>query len=138
MPWPLPVTEVTGLTTFHRNGEAKAFGKVFCYSRGGKSTAIKELPRDVKYTYPNGKTLKGKVIEEVAEDEKSEVAGKDYRNVIQLVKMDNGKVWIRFGYYKKDFGQGDEGWRWGSQTTATMAPECVRRLIQEAQKKGIL
>ena len=100
--------------------------------------AMKDLPRPVAYTYPNGNTIKGRVVAEVAEDEKSDRAGKDYRNVIQRLEMENGEIWVRFGYYKKDFGQGEKGWQWGSQTTATLSPECAKRLIRQAEEKGIL
>ena len=100
--------------------------------------AVKKLPRPVTFAYPNGNTIKGWVRAEVAEDEKSDRAGKDYRNVIQRLEMENGETWVRFGYYKKDLGQGEKGWQWSSQTTATLSPECAKRLIRQAEENGIL
>ncbi|MCJ7570299.1 MAG: hypothetical protein MUO82_00255 [Candidatus Thermoplasmatota archaeon] len=80
-----------------------------------------KLPRPVRFKYPAGETLekivKGQILDEVRLRVGGTVSSGEYLDVIQYIKLDNGKEIIRFGYYKLKSGAKEDEWRWGSQTT---------------------
>ena len=98
--------------------------------------SISKLPRNSKFSYPNGDIIKGKVIGEVSLFGKGKTM--DYLNLIQKLEMENKETWIRFAYYKRKFGGTDKDWMWGSQTTLTVTPKEVTKLIKKAIQKGII
>jgi len=97
---------------------------------------VRTVPKPTRFTYPDGKRIKGEVIKEVGKVRKGIVAG-DYYFVIQLIKYpkDNEK-YVRFGYYKKDVGE--EKYKWVRNGSYHCSIEFTRELIKEAEKEGIL
>jgi hypothetical protein len=98
--------------------------------------AITKLPRRVSIKLRNGKTKKGYVVKEVAEVE--EGSSGIFKNLVQLIRWDNGKKEIRFAYYVKDKGKSDKHYQWASQTSLITSKKIICRLIRKAKNKGIL
>jgi hypothetical protein len=98
---------------------------------------IRPLPRTVHWTQRDRKTkMTGKVVKEAAVVEKFEWG--DYCKVIQEVKDDSGKSFIRFGYYKKNHNAPDEEYSWGSQSSLAISKKNLLRLLRLAKAGGII
>ena len=98
---------------------------------------IKPLPREVRWTERDKKTKKvGRVVKEAAIVERFPWG--DYYKVVQEIREDSGKSFIRFGYYKKNHGEPDKAYTWGSQTTLAIQRENLRKLLSLAKDKGII
>lgn len=69
----------------------------------------------------------GWVIDEVSDEEGNPSEG-DYLKLIQLIRWDDGEEFVRFGYYVKDHGSDEDGWRWGSQTTMQLSRSRAKEL----------
>ncbi len=98
---------------------------------------IEPLPRPTSYRRRgSGRLRKGKVVAEVYVDETHPQEG-DYRRLIQLIQWADGEEFVRFCYYVKNRGAGEEHWRYGSQTTMQLRRRHARRLMQKALKSRI-
>ena len=100
-----------------------------------KPKEVKDPPKKVYFSYPEGATLEGTVIKEVGELVETECYG-DYYFVIQLIDHGNEDMCVRFGYYRKK--PGGKKFVWGSQTTFHTEKETANELIKKAKEKGIL
>ncbi len=100
-----------------------------------KPKEVRDPPKEVSFSYPEGTTLEGMVIKEVGELVKTDCFG-DYYFVIQLIDYDDKEMCVRFGYYRKK--PGGKKFVWGSQTTFHTELDVANRLIKKAIKEGIL
>lgn len=93
--------------------------------------SISAIPRDVKFTERDGKTVShGRVIKVVFVDESFPYG--DFRKETQLIEWSNGSRSIRFGYYVKNHGSSMSKYQWGSQTTLILNLKNARKFLREA------
>lgn len=98
---------------------------------------IAPLPRKVDFDGRTGKErFIGEVIKEVCVDDPS-VEG-DFKKLCQLIKRNNGTIWIRFGYYFKDSGTAESKFMWGSQTSFIIPFDLGHELFLKAIKEKII
>ena len=101
--------------------------------------AITPLPRGASYSSRTGRhpAREGRVLREVALNEIGTKEG-DFRKLIQLIRWNDGQIYVRFGYYVKDSHQYEKDWHWGSQNTFLLPIQLAKELIHKAQREGIL
>lgn len=86
---------------------------------------IRPPPRPVNYD-----GYKGQVIAQEKELEEFEEA--DYMRVLELVRWEDGIEELRFGYYYRAKGQGDDKWIPG-QVYSNMSRSTLAKLIKKAK-----
>lgn len=90
------------------------------------------------YKYPNGEILKGKIVDEVGVDGQitygNEVC-KVYKNLVQLIKWDDGREDFRFCYYYINFSNEKPFWIFG-QFALSLSIEDFKVLLGKMKKKG--
>jgi hypothetical protein len=101
-----------------------------------KYPGVKPAPKKMYFKYPNGKVLRGTVVDEVFAP--MSVPGGDYLFVIQkIISPDRPrKTGIRFGYYRKE--KNEKVWRWGSQTTFHTDKGTTEKILRKAVARGLL
>jgi hypothetical protein len=105
--------------------------------------AITPLKRWSSWKERNGSRSEGWVTDEVHVEEQASWG--DYWQCVQLIKLDKAggksckrpEYVIRFGYYYKNHKAPDREYRWGSQNTLIISKENLRRLLRQAEKKGL-
>jgi hypothetical protein len=96
---------------------------------------IRDPPKTVTYTYPEGTTKTGRVVDRV--EELMETEGADYLWVVEHIQWDGEDEHnVRFGYYRRP--ENSDEWGWGSQTTFNAPHDTTTNLIGAAQEKGFL
>ena len=96
----------------------------------------RNIPKKVKFHYPNGIIRTGSVIEATPIR-----YHKDYATRVEVIKFngEGDKRHIRFAYWRKSKGKdGKIRWRWASQTTWVFPVDVTRRAIRDAKKHGLL
>jgi len=93
---------------------------------------VRKPPKPTTFPYPNGHKRVGKVENEVYE----KVSGKggDYLFVVQEIYFDDEpkKIYVRFGYYRKEKTQ--NRWHWGSRRAYTSTVKVTKRLTEKAKR----
>lgn len=101
---------------------------------------IRDVPHSTTYPSPMKRPpFKGMVIAQ--EKELEELRDGEYMRIMELVKWNDGEEQLRFGYYYRKKGEGDNDWVWG-QSTANMSPKTFKELLKNAKEnpdfKGVL
>lgn len=99
---------------------------------------IRDPPKRITFTYPDGTTKTGTVVDRVESLMEIE-GGADYLWVVEHIEWDDSdedEHNIRFGYYRRP--KGSDRWGWGSQTTFNAPRDITVDLIEEAMDKGFL
>lgn len=103
--------------------------------REKRRSGIRPLPRTMHFKYPDGKHLRGKVVEEICH-ERNYPHG-EYLFVVQKCKIEGQMPYdVRFGYYRRETGK--KRWVWGSQTTFQSDKATVEKVIRKAIKAGLI
>ena len=100
-----------------------------CYDK-----ILKKIDKPVRFKYPDGRRMNGRLIDRVVMHTKSSSEMKDVFDVVDFIKFDVGgkqKDAIRFGYYIYENGK----LKWGSQTTLTEEKSELLRLFKKATEK---
>ena len=100
-----------------------------CYDK-----ILKKIDKPVRFKYPDGRRMNGRLIDRVVMHTKSISEMKDFFDVVDFIKFDVGskqKDAIRFGYYIYENGK----LKWGSQTTLTEEKSELLRLFKKATEK---
>lgn len=63
------------------------------------------------------------------------ITGKVYRNLVQLIKWEDGREDFRFCYYYINFDNEKPKWIWG-QYCLTLSKEGFKELYDKMKKKG--
>jgi len=92
--------------------------------------SIKPCTKRFHFTNPETKQKERGTVHKEELVRYSESEYRDYHTVAQLLKYDDDGWFIRLGYYLKDHGAKDNGWRWGSQTATIISVESVDKLIK--------
>ena len=96
---------------------------------------IKPTPKPFQFSYPEGRTLEGTVLEEFHKDYEDE--GYTYRKFMQLCEAEGEKL-IRFGYWRKPTGSDDNSWVFGSQTAPLLQIEILEDMIKYALEHSLI
>jgi hypothetical protein len=89
------------------------------------------IGKRVVYTR-RGKELRGTVEDEVSFLE--EYKDEDFLDLIQYIRWDDGGYSIRFCYYVRGHGSGDEGWIFANRPLS-INPEVLEKLLRKALRK---
>lgn len=87
------------------------------------------IGKRVKYA---GKRLRGTVEDEVSFLEEYE--DRDFLDLIQYIRWDDGGYSIRICYYVREHGSGDEGWIFANRPLS-VSLEIPGKLLKKASKK---
>jgi hypothetical protein len=87
------------------------------------------IGKRVKY---KGERLRGTVEDEVSFLEEYE--DRDFLDLIQYIRWDDGRYGIRICYYVRTHVSGDEGWIFANRPLSS-SPEVLEKLLKKASKK---
>ena len=90
------------------------------------------------YKYPNGEILKGKIVDEVGVDGQiiyGNKVTKLYKNLVQLIKWEDGREDFRFCYYYINFSSEKPRWIWG-QYSLSISIKDFKELLDKMKEKG--
>ena len=92
---------------------------------------IRRPPKPVVYIPPETEIpLRGTVV---AQEQELEVGSDgEYMRVLELIEWEDGREQLRFGYYYRKKGAGENDWIWAKVATNIM-PETLRRIIVKAK-----
>ena len=93
--------------------------------------ASKSIGKVVEWITPSGKKIKGKIVAQERVFEKGDHG--EYTVVIELLEFEDERNELRFGYYSRKRGSGDNDWNW-AQRAAVMSPETFKKLLKNAKK----
>ena len=90
------------------------------------------------FTYPDGREVSGKLIDEVYVDSKDideNTKGIVYRNLVQQIKLDNEEVIFRFCYYRIDLDKENPIWLFSRYALMVNNRE-FKELLNKILEKG--
>ena len=96
-----------------------------------------EKRKQPMFAYPDGEILKGKIIDEVTVDSKiidENTTGKVYKNLVQLIKWEDGREDFRFCYYYINFSSERTYWIWG-QYGLSISKDKFKELLAKMRTK---
>ena len=90
------------------------------------------------FKYPDGEILRGKIIDEVGLYDQiidENTIGKVYKNLVQLIKWDDGREDFRFCYYYINFSNEKPFWIFG-QYALSLSKKDFNELLDKMKEKG--
>ena len=97
-----------------------------------------ERRKQPTFKYPWGEVLKGIIIDEIRVDSQiidENTTSKTYANLVQKIKLDDGKFLFRFCYYYINFDNENPRWIFGQYALALLEKE-YKELINKMIEKG--
>lgn len=101
---------------------------------------LKPIERRSKPTfkYPDGEVLNGIIVDEVRVDNPiidENTTGKTYANLVQLIKLTDGRDLYRFCYYYINFDNENPKWIFGQYALALLE-KTYKELVRKMKEKG--
>ncbi len=90
------------------------------------------------FKYPDKEVLQGEIMDEIRVDSKiinERTTGKTYANLVQLIKLEDGRDLYRFCYYYINFDNDNPKWIFGQYALALLDKE-YKELIRKMKEKG--
>ena len=90
------------------------------------------------FKYPDKEVLKGTIVDEIRVDSQvidENAEGKTYANLVQLIKLEDGRDLFRFCYYYINFDNDKPRWIFGQYDLALLTKE-YKELIRKMKEKG--
>ena len=97
-----------------------------------------KLRENVKFKYPDGEVLEGKIIDEIRVDNQvidEHTTGKTYCNLVQKIKLERGDECFRFCYYYINFDNDKPHWIFGQFAMTVLLKE-YKEIIRKMKEKG--
>jgi len=92
------------------------------------------------FKYPDGEVLNGIIIDEIRVDSQiidENTTGKTYSNLVQKIKLEDGRGLFRFCYYYINFDNENPKWIFGQYALALLEKK-YKELINKMKEKGWL
>ena len=90
------------------------------------------------FKYPDKEVLKGTIVDEIRVDSQiidENTTGKTYANLVQKIKLEDGRDLFRFCYYYINFNNEKPRWIFGQYALALLIKE-YEELIRKMKEKG--
>lgn len=97
-----------------------------------------EKRKQPTFKYPDKEVLKGEIVDEIRVDSQNideNATGKTYANLVQLIKLEDGRDLFRFCYYYINFNNEKPRWIFGQYALALLTKE-YEELIRKMREKG--
>jgi len=91
-----------------------------------------------KFTYPDGREVNGELIDEVCVDSHvidESTTGIVYKNLVQKIRLEDGREVFRFCYYTINFDDGKPKWMFSWHALMVNDRE-LKELLNKMKEKG--
>jgi len=94
--------------------------------------------RKPRFNYPDGEVLQGEIIDEIRVNNQvidENTIGKNYVNLLQKIKLTDGRIIFRFCYYYINFDNENPKWIFGQYALALLEKQ-YQELIRKMKEKS--